>query len=42
VMERGYGENTVADVIGDRQLVAAILLYVGLAGCLLWFGETPR
>lgn len=42
VMERGYGENTVADVFADRQMAAAILLYVAFAGGLLWFGATLR
>lgn len=42
VMERGYGENTVADVIGDRQMLLAILAYVASAGGLLWFGASPR
>jgi 4-hydroxybenzoate polyprenyltransferase len=42
VMERGYGENTVADVMRDRQMLLAILAYVAGAGVLLWFGESPR
>lgn len=40
VMERGFGENTIADVLRDRQMVLATFLYILFAGCLLWFGET--
>lgn len=39
VMQRGFGENTVADVLGDKQMLLASFAYVILAGCLLWLGD---
>lgn len=41
VMQRGFGENTVADFLRDRQLLLAAAAYAILAGALLRAGGTP-
>ena len=38
VMQRGFGENTIADFLRDRQLVLAAAAYVALFGALLYLG----
>jgi 4-hydroxybenzoate polyprenyltransferase len=38
VMQRGFGENTVADVLRDKQMMFGAAAYVAFAGTLLWFG----
>jgi 4-hydroxybenzoate polyprenyltransferase len=38
VMQRGFGENTVADFLRDRQLALAAVAYVALSGALLYLG----
>jgi hypothetical protein len=38
VLERGYGENTVADIRRDRQMVFAILVYLIGTGAILYSG----
>jgi len=35
VMEKGYGENTVADILKDRTMMAIVVLYVSEAAALL-------
>lgn len=41
VMQQGFGENTVADVLRDRQMILASAAYVALAGGLLYAGGSP-
>ncbi len=41
VMQRGFGENTVADFLRDRQLLLAAAAYVILSGALLHYGGIP-
>ncbi|HAO98924.1 MAG TPA: decaprenyl-phosphate phosphoribosyltransferase [Fibrobacteres bacterium] len=38
VMHGGFGENTVADVLRDRQMLLVSLLYLIATGSLLFFG----
>lgn len=38
VMQRGFGENTVADVLHDKQMLLGTAVYVVFAGALLAFG----
>jgi len=35
VMERGYGENTVADILKDRLMLTVCAIYIGSVGLLL-------
>jgi 4-hydroxybenzoate polyprenyltransferase len=37
VMEKGYGENTVADILKDKAMLAICVAYVAEAACLLVF-----
>jgi hypothetical protein len=37
VMEKGYGENTVADIVKDRAMMAICGLYVACVAALLVF-----
>ena len=38
VMNRGFGENTVADVLRDRQMLLISALYLAVTGYLLFWG----
>jgi 4-hydroxybenzoate polyprenyltransferase len=38
VMQRGYGENTVADMLRDRPMLASAAVYLAVAGGLLYAG----
>ena len=39
VMREGFGENTLADVLRDGQMLLVSAFYLAATGCLLFFGS---